>query len=156
MRATFRDWWGRAEGQTLKTAVSALLAYKVRAFLSTIGVVIGSASIVLVVTTGLTGGRYIIAQIEGVGSNIVYAEQLGRRPSSALSDELTLRDLDEVLRGVSNVVDVAGSRDVPVTVVAGGEPRAVALVGVTEGFERIRHLVGQVVRDLRGLEICRL
>jgi putative ABC transport system permease protein len=129
-------------GDTLKTAVSALLAYKVRALLSMIGVVIGSASIVLVVTAGLTGGRYVTAQIEGVGSNIAYAQHVrGRQSTSALSDELTLADLQAVKTGVPEVVDVAGSRDVSVTVVAGGRERAVALIGVTDGFQRIRHLV---------------
>ncbi len=129
-------------GDTLKTAVSALLAYKVRALLSMIGVVIGSASIVLVVTAGLTGGRYVTAQIEGVGSNIAYAQHVrGRQSTSALSDELTLADLQAVKTGVPEVVDVAGSRDVSVTVVAAGRERAVALIGVTDGFQRIRHLV---------------
>lgn len=129
-------------GDTLKTAVSALLAYKVRALLSMIGVVIGSASIVLVVTAGLTGGRYVTAQIEGVGSNIAYAQHVrGRQSMSALSDELTVADLQAVKTSVPEVVDVGGSRDVPTTVVAGGRERAVALIGVTDGFQRIRHLV---------------
>jgi putative ABC transport system permease protein len=132
----------RLHGETLKTAVSALLAYKVRALLSMIGVVIGSASIVLVVTAGLTGGRYVTAQIEGVGSNIAYAQHVGGRQStSALSDELTLADLQAVKTGVPEVVDVGGSRDVPITVVAGGRERAVALIGVTDGFQRIRQMV---------------
>ena len=137
-----RGWWGRGQlGPTVKSAFSALLAYKVRALLCTIGVTIGSASIVLVVTAGLTGGRRVIAQIEGVGSNIVYAELAGRRPSSALSDELSMADLEAVRTGVANAVDVAGSRDAVVPVVAGGVQRPVSLIGVTAGFQRIRHLV---------------
>ena len=38
-----------------------------------LGVIIGSGCIVLVVTVALVGKRYIITQIEGVGSNLVYA-----------------------------------------------------------------------------------
>ena len=142
VRVTSHDWWGPGQaGPTLKSVVSALLAYKVRALLCTIGVTIGSASIVLVVTAGLTGGRRVIGQIEAVGSNIVYAELVGRRPSSALSDELSMADLEAIRTGVANAVDVAGSRDAPVTVIAGGSQRPVALIGVTDGFQRIRHLV---------------
>jgi len=37
-----------------------------------LGVIIGSGCIVLVVTVALVGKRYIITQIEGVGSNLVY------------------------------------------------------------------------------------
>ena len=57
-----------------KIAIEALRANKVKAFLTMLGVVIGSACIVLVVTISLIGKNYIIAQIEGVGSNIVYGE----------------------------------------------------------------------------------
>jgi putative ABC transport system permease protein len=135
-------WRDRFSGETLRTAVDALLAYKVRALLSMIGVVIGSASIVLVVTAGLTGGRYVTSQIEGVGSNIAYAQHVrGSLSANALSDELTPADLQAVRTAVPEVVDVAGSRDVSMTVVAGGHERDIALIGVTDGFQRIRHLV---------------
>jgi len=138
----FHQWFASGQvGPTVKSAVSALLAYKVRALLCTIGVTIGSASIVLVVTAGLTGGRRVIAQVEAVGSNIVYAELAGRRPSGALSDEVSMADLEAVRTSVPNAVDVAGSRDAVVSVVGGGVQRSVSLIGVTDGFQRIRHLV---------------
>ena len=54
--------------ETWMVALEALWANKVRAFLTTLGVVIGSACIVLVVTVALSGRRYVIEQIEGVGS----------------------------------------------------------------------------------------
>ena len=64
-----------------------------------LGVVIGSACIVLVVTISLVGKNYIIAQIEGVGSNIVYAELVRTGSQSAtLGDEVTRGDLDAVER----------------------------------------------------------
>ena len=44
-----------------------------RAFLTTLGVVIGSACIVLVVTVAVTGRRVVLGQIEAVGANLVYA-----------------------------------------------------------------------------------
>ncbi len=53
--------------------MEALRANKLRAILTMLGVIIGSACIVLVVTIALTGKRYINGQIEAVGSNIVYA-----------------------------------------------------------------------------------
>src|SRR5262249_22252394 len=121
--------------------LESLLAHKVRALLSTIGVVIGSASTVLVITVALTGSGYIVAQIEGIGSNIVYAEHIGRQPSSGVSDEVTLADLDAVRNEVPDVVDVAASHDTPVSIVAEARQRRVALVGVTSGFQRIRRLV---------------
>jgi putative ABC transport system permease protein len=122
--------------------VAALVAHKMRAALSTIGVVIGSASLVLVVTAGLTGGRYILEQIEGVGSNLTYAElRRAGGDAGSISDEMTLADLEAVQAQIPGVVEVAGSRDMPMTVVVAGAERAVTLIGVTTGFQQIRHLV---------------
>ena len=55
--------------ETWMVALEGLWANKIRAFLTTLGVVIGSACIVLVVTVAVTGRRYVIAQIEAtIGS----------------------------------------------------------------------------------------
>jgi putative ABC transport system permease protein len=137
----FRRLQDSLPGETWKISVNALSAHKTRTLLSTVGVVIGSASIVLVVTAGLSGGRYVLEQIEGVGSNLVYAERVRTgQQASALGDELTIADMEAVRATIPAVVEVAGSRNVPMTVIAGGE-RGVTLIGVTDGFQRIRHLV---------------
>lgn len=137
----FRRLQDSLPGETWKISVNALSAHKTRTLLSTVGVVIGSASIVLVVTVGLSGGRYVLRQIEGVGSNLVYAERVRTgRQATALGDELTVADMEAVRTTIPAVVEVAGTRDVPMTVIAGGE-RGVMLIGVTDGFQRIRHLV---------------
>jgi len=128
--------------ETFIVAFDALRANKVRAFLTALGVVIGSACLVLVVTIALAGRRFVIGQIESVGSNLVYAE-LVRNPQQAmaLSYEMTPADLEAVKQGIPQVVEVAGTRDIPMTVVLDGKERPVSLVGVTEGFQTIRHLV---------------
>ena len=63
--------------ETLLVALDALRANKLRAFLTALGVVIGSACIVLVVTVALTGRKFVIGQIAGVGANLVWAQQAG-------------------------------------------------------------------------------
>ena len=55
--------------ETWQVALDALRANKVKAALTMLGVVIGSACIVLVVTIALIGKTYVLPQIEGVGSN---------------------------------------------------------------------------------------
>jgi putative ABC transport system permease protein len=123
-------------------ALDGLWANKVRAFLTTLGVVIGSACIVLVVTVALTGRRYVIAQIEGVGSNLVYARlDIDPNRPIMLEDELSLEDMRSVKAGVPGVITVAGTRGIQSTVMAGSLERNVSLVGVTEGFQKIRNLL---------------
>jgi putative ABC transport system permease protein len=129
--------------ETWGLACQALNANKIRAMLTMLGVVIGSACIVLVVTVALAGKRYIISQIEGVGANIVYAElvRTGVSQPATLADEINLGDLDATKRALPQVVEAAGTHDLPTTVVVGGVARPVSLVGVTQGFQRIRNLV---------------
>jgi putative ABC transport system permease protein len=128
--------------ETLTVAVDALRANKVRAVLTSIGVIIGSASIVLVVTVALTSRKYVISQIEAVGSNLVWAEMV-KTPDKVqpLSHRLTLADMTAVKESIPGVVAVAGIVDMPMTVVVGGQTRPVSLIGVTDGYQQIRRLV---------------
>jgi putative ABC transport system permease protein len=128
--------------ETLSLAVDALRANKVRAILTSLGVIIGSASIVLVVTVALTSRKFVISQIEAVGSNLVWAELLGT-PDKAqpLSYEITLDDMAEVKEAIPGVVEVAGINDMPMSVVVRGRTRPATLIGVTEGYQAIRRLV---------------
>jgi putative ABC transport system permease protein len=127
--------------ETVSVAIDALRANKVRAMLTSLGVIIGSASIVLVVTVALTSKKFVLSQIESVGSNLVWVEMVQRqdRPQP-LSYELTLEDL-EAVKAIPNVIEVAGTRELPMTLVVRGVERPVNLVGVTEGYQTIRRLL---------------
>jgi len=107
-----------------------------------LGVVIGSACIVLVVTVSLTGRRYILQQIESIGSNIISAQAVHTPgAATALSYEMTLSDMEAIKQGIPNVSRVAGTRLTDMTVVVNGTEYPVSLIGVTENYEEIRHLV---------------
>jgi putative ABC transport system permease protein len=128
--------------ETVSVAVDALRANKVRAMLTSLGVIIGSASIVLVVTVALTSSKFVISQIESVGSNLVWVN-LMQTPDKAqpLNYELTVGDMEAAKATIPAVVVAAGTRELPMTVVVGGTTRAVNLIGVTDGYQTIRRLV---------------
>jgi putative ABC transport system permease protein len=127
--------------ETVSVAIDALRANKLRAILTSLGVIIGSASIVLVVTVALTSKTFILSQIESVGSNLVWVE-LVQRPDKPqpLNYEMTLEDL-ETVKAIPNVIEVAGTRELETSVVVDGVERPVHLVGVTEGYQAIRRLL---------------
>ena len=127
--------------ETLTVAIDALRANKLRAMLTSLGVIIGSASIVLVVTVALTSRKFVLSQIEATGSNLVWAELVQRpdRPQP-MSYELTLEDMDAV-RKIPGVVEVSGTREHPMSLVTAGIERPANLVGVTEGYQTIRRLL---------------
>jgi len=126
-----------------RVAVDALWSNKLRAILTTLGVVIGSACIVLVVTVAVTGRRYVIGLIEGVGANLVYANyEVNPQQAVVKSDEITLADMDAVKNALPNVAAVAGtSQGLVRNVITGGIEHAVTLFGATEGFQIIRNLL---------------
>lgn len=133
------EFWGETWGLTFQ----ALRVHKVRAVLATLGVVIGSSCIVLVVTVALSGRKYVLQQIEGIGANLVYAYAVAPNGSQSLprGDLITPGDLKAIREGIPNdLVNAAGANAVPMTVLANGQQRAVNLVGVTQGFRQIRHL----------------
>ncbi len=127
--------------ETWGVAIDALRANKVKAALTMLGVVIGSACIVLVVTIALIGKNYVIAQIEGVGSNLVYADYLGGGAARTIADEISIADMNAV-RELPHVVEVAGTHDVTnSSIVVNGKEKPIALIGVTRGFQKIRNLL---------------
>jgi putative ABC transport system permease protein len=126
--------------ETWGVAIDALRANKVKAALTMLGVIIGSACIVLVVTIALIGKNYVIAQIEGVGSNLVYAYHVGSSVH-AISDEISVADLNAV-RELPHVVEIAGTHDSSSSnIVVNGKEKPIALIGVTQGFQKIRNLL---------------
>ena len=127
--------------ETFTVATDALRANKLRAALTSLGVIIGSASIVLVVTVALTSKKFVLSQIEATGSNLVWAEVV-KTPDKAqpLSYQLTIEDM-EASKSIPGVAQVAGTTDIQMSVVAEGRVRPVTLIGVTEGYRDIRRLV---------------
>lgn len=145
----FKDWMLHSAAasavhfEAWRLAWNALRTNKLRTILTMAGIVVGSCCMVAVVTVALTGKRYILAQIEGVGSNLVYAELRRAGPSDALvtSDQVTLADVEAIRRAVPQAVQAAGTRDIPGTLAFDSVQLPVKIVGVTEGFQQIRNLV---------------
>jgi putative ABC transport system permease protein len=129
------------KNETWRVALDALLANKVKAALTMLGVTIGTTCIVLVVTVSMMGKNYVMAQIEAVGTDLVYAYYPGNHLTRAAADEISLGDLNAVL-GLPHVVEAAGIHDIGNTAVTiNGVEKSVTLVGVTEGFQKIRNLL---------------
>jgi putative ABC transport system permease protein len=128
-------------GESIRLALAALGVDKVKAFLTMLGVMIGSASIVLVVTIASTGKAYVVAQIEGIGANLAYAMLDRNGVPTVPDDELSQDDLAAVRQSLSMVTAAAGTYDIPFDFRLGGKLVRARLVGVTEEFQKIRSLL---------------
>src|ERR1035441_6822261 len=130
-------------GETLSVAVQTFRTNKLRFILTTLGMVIGTASLILVVTVGLTGKQYIIQQIQNIGSNMMVAEYEGgsKYGSQTSSDLLTLADWDAVherVPGISASSPMLEFHDqVPIP---GGQQREIVALGVSWQYRYVRNL----------------
>lgn len=103
---------------------------------------IGSACIVLVVTVSLTERRYVMEQIEAVGSNLVYANyDYDSRHPPLRSEDINLEDVSAVRQGIPEAAEAAGTRSIFTDVELDGNEVPADLIGVTQGFQEIRKLV---------------
>src|SRR5205807_7472447 len=79
---------------------------KVRFALTAFGMVVGTASLILVVTIGLTGKQYILGQIQAIGANMIYAYYEGgsnASTSTVQQDLLTIDDLRAAEQEVTGI-----------------------------------------------------
>src|ERR1022692_4818334 len=133
-----------ALGEIVSFAYDTFCSNKVRFILTALGMVIGTASLILVVTIGLTGRQYLLNQIQSIGSNWIYAEYEsgGGRISDTGNDALTIQDMEAVQREVSGIV--AASPVLPLNervAVGGGKERDLQIMGVYPEYEQVRNLV---------------
>ena len=128
-------------GEALRFSWDALRANRVRSLLTALGMIIGTASVILVVTIAMTGRDYILSQIEGVGSNLIYAFYEGDSANRVrMADYLTLADMEAVRREVPAVRAAAAIIIQYDRMVIDHAERDVAVIGSNEDYRVIRNL----------------
>src|SRR5262245_49409383 len=85
-------------------ALEGILGQRGRSGLTMLGMAVGPASVVAVVSIGLFGRDYIIRLIEGVGSNLVFAYG---NESGVNREEITFADVDAIEQRVLGVSAIA-------------------------------------------------
>jgi putative ABC transport system permease protein len=129
-------------GEILNFAYDTFMSNKVRFMLTALGMVIGTASLILVVTIGMTGREYALSQIEAIGTNEIWAEYQGAQHISNSSlDPLTVEDVQAVQEQVPGVVAASpvvtlGER-IPV---GNGDEKDIQVLGVYPEYQRVRNL----------------
>jgi putative ABC transport system permease protein len=130
-------------GETLSVAIETFRSNRTRFMMTSLGMVIGTASLILVVTIGLTGKQYLLQQIQNVGSNMMVAEfQVGEvTGSGAASDLLTVDDQRAVrllvpgISAASPMIELHDRISVP-----GGKERDILVLGVSWQYLYVRGL----------------
>ena len=130
-------------GEAVRFSTQALRANPVRSLLTGLGMVIGTASVILVVTISLTSRDYILEQIEGIGSNIIFGYYVsGMTTTAADADYVKLADVEAIRQSLSaDIVAATGVMSSFDHVLIQGKPQDVKINGTDEDYEGVRNMV---------------
>lgn len=130
--------------EALRFSFYALQANKVRTLLTALGLVIGNASVILVVTISLTSRDYVIEQIRGIGSNLIiaYFEAGNRTGVSVDADFVKIADV-EATRAMlgKKATAVTGVMTIYDQMVIDGKERDVKIIGSDHEYVPMRNLI---------------
>jgi putative ABC transport system permease protein len=127
-------------------AIDSFRASKARFLLTMLGMVIGSASIILVVTVGMTGRDYAIATISSLGPNKIEMEYRGGTiigpDNTSTPDYMTREDMMAVVNSIPDVVAYSPMLEVHDRIsIGGGITKDAMLLGVSPQYKEVRGLV---------------
>jgi putative ABC transport system permease protein len=132
-------------GDSFGFSLQALKQNPVRSMLTGLGMAIGTASVILVVTISLTSQNYILDQIEGVGSNMIFASyEVGTQQSNAEITADFIKSSD-----VQAIRDQLASRVVAATAVEtnydlmfiDGKEERLLIIGTDEFYQTVRNML---------------
>jgi len=132
--------------EVVRLAVDSFRASKTRFLLTMLGMVIGSASIILVATLGSTGKQYALDQLTSIGPNKIELQYGGGTVSgpdnTSTPDYMTLDDMHTVLEQVPGIVASSPMLEFHDNVsLGGGITKQSTLLGVSPQYRIVRNLV---------------
>ncbi len=130
--------------EIIRLALDSFRASKVRFALTALGMVIGSASLILVVTIGLTGKQYVLKAIQGVGTNMVELEYSGGGVGAVTdtrNDFMTRDDEAAALQQVPAIAAASPMLEMHDRITyPGGKLKDVLVLGVSPEYRQVRNL----------------
>jgi putative ABC transport system permease protein len=131
--------------EVVKLAVDSFKASKVRFLLTMLGMIIGSASIILVYTLGLTGKDYALNLISSIGPNMIEMQYNGGDrvgpDNTSTPDFMTRDDMQAVMEQVPGIIASSPMLETHDRVsMGGGIVKDTMLLGVSPQYKQVRNL----------------
>ena len=139
--------------EILKLAIESFQSAKMRFALTALGMVIGTASVIMVVTIGLTGKQFILQELQKIETNSVELEYAGGGSTAAerilYNDPLTLDDEKAVKAQIPGVMFASPILEMHDRInFGGGVVKDTLVLGVSPEYQQIRNLLVPVGRFL--------
>ncbi len=143
--------------EILKLAVDSFRASKLRFALTALGMVIGTASVILVVTIGMKGKQYVLETLQKIGTNSVEIEYSGGGATGAervlYNDYLTPEDERAVNTQLPGVMYSSPILEMHTVIsLGGGVVKDTLVLGVSPQYRYIRNLLVPYGRFLDDID----
>ncbi len=122
--------------ETVKLALQAIRRNKLRSFLTVLGIVIGVAAVIAMVTIGNGTTAKVTADLSKLGSNLVFVRpgQFGPGRSSEDAKPFNARDVEAISLQIPNLRAVAPVAQQMAKIVSGTQNRNATVMGTESGF----------------------
>ncbi|HYG67380.1 MAG TPA: ABC transporter permease, partial [Anaeromyxobacteraceae bacterium] len=139
----------------LHLALRALRRNVLRSFLTILGVVIGVAAVIVMVTVGSGATAQVTSQIAAMGSNLLMVTPGQRMGPGQATDSQPFRaeDADALERRIPAIAAAAPVVSTGVTAVAGNENWSTSVTGSDDRIFRIRNLTLEAGRTFTDSEV---
>ena len=119
-----------------RLALSSIAGNLLRSFLTVLGVIIGVAAVITMVTLGAGATREVTSDIEGLGSNLVMVVpgSGARMGGQSITRPFDIADADAIRSNVSSVRAVSPSAQKRMVVVQGNQNFTTNVTGVVEDY----------------------
>jgi len=130
----------------LSTVWLGLSTHKLRSFLTMLGIIIGVASVIALMSIGKGSTAQILSNIESMGANLITISPAmsfgvgGVRGAGGGSQTLTMEDAEAISQRISDISSVAPSSSSNLQLVAGGENTNSQVTGTTPEYVSVANL----------------
>lgn len=147
---------------TVRLAIQAIFRNTMRSFLTVLGVVIGVAAVIAMVTVGQGSSEQVTADVEKLGTNVLMIRpgQARMGPNTNTAQSFTLKDVEALRTDISSLETAAPSSSSSATAVYGGEVQSTTVTGTDTAFFEVRDwsvVLGRAFNDVEtktGKAVC--
>ncbi|MFC1990361.1 ABC transporter permease [Chloroflexota bacterium] len=131
--------------EPFSTAWAGVATHKLRSFLTILGIVIGVAAVITLMSIGRGAEADIISRFESLGSNVIFIYRGasfsgGVRSAAGSANTLTLEDAAAISEQVSHIASTAPYYQKSLQLVAGGENMNARVTGTTPEYTQSYNL----------------
>jgi putative ABC transport system permease protein len=128
--------------ESFRMAGKTLAANRLRSTLTMLGIIIGNASVILMVGVGQGAQKYASQQFQSLGTDVIFVitgTDNARRNVIAPPNRLVLADAEAIATQVPTVRSVAPQINSSELAIAGNNTKRATLIGTTEAYAIVRN-----------------